>query len=92
MSRIEKLSIALTAELAAEVREAVRGGGYASASEVVREALRAWSQTRKAKALATADLRRAWDQGLASGDPAERRPIEEVLKSGRAKLAKARAA
>ena len=42
MSKLEKLSISLTHELASLVRSAVTEGGYASTSEVIREALRDW--------------------------------------------------
>mgnify|MGYP001604329124 FL=1 len=40
MSTVEKLSIALTPEMAKEVRTAVDSGEYASSSEVIRDALR----------------------------------------------------
>jgi antitoxin ParD1/3/4 len=40
MPNVEKMSIALTPELAAAVRAAVASGEYVSSSEVVREALR----------------------------------------------------
>jgi len=40
MTKVEKLSIALTSELAEAVRGAVDAGDYASSSEAVREALR----------------------------------------------------
>jgi antitoxin ParD1/3/4 len=42
VQNVEKLSIALTPEMAAAVRQAVASGEYASASEVIREALRLW--------------------------------------------------
>ncbi len=37
-----KLSIAVTEDMAAELRAAVEGGDYGSVSEVVRDALRDW--------------------------------------------------
>lgn len=40
MAKVEKLSIALTPEMVAEMRAAVDGGDYGSVSEVVRDALR----------------------------------------------------
>jgi antitoxin ParD1/3/4 len=40
MPNVEKVSIALTPEMAAVVRQAVESGEYASNSEIVREALR----------------------------------------------------
>jgi antitoxin ParD1/3/4 len=47
MPTIEKLSIALPSEMATWVRKAVKSGEYASASEVIREALREWKRGRK---------------------------------------------
>lgn len=46
MASVEKLSIALTHEMADEVRTAVKSGDYASSSEVIREALRDWRRKR----------------------------------------------
>ena len=46
MSTVEKLSIALTPEMAREVRAVVKNGEYASSSEVIREALRDWRRKR----------------------------------------------
>lgn len=67
MSRVEKLSIALTPKLAQDVRDAVASGEYASTSEVVREALRDWSGRRGG--LTDQQLIEAWEIGLASGPP-----------------------
>lgn len=92
MPKIEKLSIALTPELAAVVREAVQGGDYASASEVIREALRAWTYKRDDRAATIAHYRQLWEEGLASGEAQDRQPLEELLKTARARLAKQRAA
>ena len=47
MSKLEKLSISLTPELASLVRIAVAEGDYASTSEVIREALRDWKIKQK---------------------------------------------
>ena len=48
MVNVEKISVALTAEPAATVRQAVKSGDYASASEVHWDALRAWQLNRAA--------------------------------------------
>jgi antitoxin ParD1/3/4 len=40
----EKLSITLPAEMARLIREKVKKGSYASNSEVIREAMRAWME------------------------------------------------
>ncbi len=47
MASAEKISIALTQELAADIRKAVASGEYASTSEGIRDALRAWKQHRR---------------------------------------------
>ncbi len=39
MLNVEKISVALTPEMAAFVRDVVESGEYASSSEVIREAL-----------------------------------------------------
>ena len=44
MRPAEKLSITLPADMARMVRDKVEGGAYASNSEVIREALRAWQE------------------------------------------------
>lgn len=88
MTQVEKLSIALTAELAEQVREAVRSGEYASASEVIREALRGWLGNRRS----ADELRRLVAEGLASGAPQERQSLQTFLASARARRAKTRAA
>jgi antitoxin ParD1/3/4 len=67
MANAEKMSIALTPEMADMVREAVKTGDYASTSEVVREALRDWKVRRGLRADAIEDIRRLWEEGLASG-------------------------
>jgi antitoxin ParD1/3/4 len=87
MSRIEKVSVALTSELVDKVRDAVRSGDYASTSEVVRDALRDWAQYREQRAR----IRSLWEEGLASGVATERRSMEEFLHDARARLAKTRA-
>ncbi|HZZ90553.1 MAG TPA: type II toxin-antitoxin system ParD family antitoxin [Caulobacteraceae bacterium] len=88
MSQVEKVSIALTAELAEKVRQAVSSGDYASTSEVVRDALRDWVQDREERAR----IRRLWEEGLASGVATERRSKEEFLSDARTRLAKIRGA
>lgn len=87
MSKVEKLSIALTNELAEVVRVAVSSGNYASSSEVIREALRDWSEKQQRKADAIARLRQAWDEGVASGVSPTRRTAAEIAAEGRRVLA-----
>ena len=66
MANVEKVSVALTREMAATVREAVTRGEYASSSEVVREALRDWTLKRRLQEQEIEELRKLWAQGLAS--------------------------
>lgn len=41
MEQVEKISVTVTAAMARDIRDKVEGGSYASASEVIRAALRA---------------------------------------------------
>ncbi len=74
MANVEKLSIALPPEMAGSVRDAVQSGEYATASEVIREALRDWKLKRRIAALEEDELRRLVREGIESGPgiPAER--------------------
>ena len=67
MSKIEKLSIAVTPEMQTMLHEAVESGEYASTSEVIREALRDWRTKRQERERAAAELGRLWDEGIESG-------------------------
>ncbi|MPZ74426.1 MAG: type II toxin-antitoxin system ParD family antitoxin [Nitriliruptorales bacterium] len=46
MPSAEKVSVTLTAEMVQAIRASVASGEYASASEVVRDALRGWQRER----------------------------------------------
>jgi antitoxin ParD1/3/4 len=83
MSEIEKVSVALTTELAEKVRSAVRSGDYASSSEVVRDALRDWSERRDERER----LRRLVEEGIASGVAPHRRTAAEINADGHRRLA-----
>jgi antitoxin ParD1/3/4 len=83
MSEIEKVSVALTTELAEKVRIAVRSGDYASSSEVIRDALRDWSERRDERDR----LRRLVEEGIASGVAPRRRTAAEINADGRRRLA-----
>ena len=67
MANVEKVSVALTPEMLAVVREAVESGEYASSSEVMREALRQWTQRRALEQKEAELLQRLWQEGLESG-------------------------
>jgi antitoxin ParD1/3/4 len=87
MSNVQKVSIALTLELADLVKEAVESGDYASSSEVMRDALRGWAQTRAERVAKLAELRAAIQQGLDSGIAPHRRTADEIIAEGRRRLA-----
>ncbi len=85
MSTVEKLSISLTPETAADIREAIAGGEYASTSEVIRDALRAWKQRRRERAAVIGELSRLWREGARSGDAIDL-DVEDIKSRGRARL------
>lgn len=92
MANVEKVSVALTPEMAATMRQVVESGEYASASEVMREALRDWKLRRIQRQQAVKELGRLWDEGIASGPPADgeaafariKRSLDAKLASGEA--------
>jgi antitoxin ParD1/3/4 len=86
MAKVEKLSIALTPEMAAEVRDAVNSGQYASSSEVIREALREWRRQRVFQEQSVHELRRQWQAGVASG-PGRHSDMDEIKQAARERLA-----
>jgi antitoxin ParD1/3/4 len=65
MPTIEKLSIALPAEMAAIIRGAVDAGEYSSNSEVVRDALRDWTHKRRLREQGMGHLRKLWQEAVA---------------------------
>lgn len=67
MTTVEKLSVVLPPDLAADVRAAVAGGDYGSVSDVVREALSDWRVRRRIETLETEELRRLVREGIESG-------------------------
>ncbi len=69
MANVEKLSVAVTPEMAAMLREVVGSGEYASSSEVMREALREWKFRRGQREQAVEELRKLVQEGIDSGSP-----------------------
>ncbi|WP_353230557.1 type II toxin-antitoxin system ParD family antitoxin [Novosphingobium sp.] len=67
MSNVERMTVVVPAPMADRIRAAVASGNYASASEVVRDAMRLWSDRRHFRDEELAALRSAWDAGKASG-------------------------
>jgi antitoxin ParD1/3/4 len=71
MSNVQKVSVALTPEMIAMLKDAVDTGEYTSTSEVVRDALRTWKAHRTAREMNADELRRLWKEGIVSGPSAE---------------------
>jgi antitoxin ParD1/3/4 len=71
MGQIDKRSITLTAELAIAVDDAVMAGEYASASEVIRDALRLWKERRDLFGYTVEELRTLIQEGIDSGPAAD---------------------
>ena len=88
MSNVQKVSVALTPEFMALLKEAVDTGEYTSASEVIRDALRCWKQRRAILEASTEEFRKLWDEGIASG-PGRFKSINEIKKEARRRAAAA---
>ena len=69
MSTVEKISIALPAEMLTVIRGAVATGEYASSSEVVRDALRDWTLKRSLRQQGVAALRQVWQEAMRDQRP-----------------------
>ena len=85
MAEFEHLSIALPAPIADAVRRAVEAGEYASANEVISDALRLWEAHRHLDNHDLEVLRRCWDEGKSSGR-AGPLDIRRLIAEERAKL------
>jgi antitoxin ParD1/3/4 len=81
MANVEKLSVALTPDMVAELRAAVEGGDYGSVSEVVRDALRDWRLRRRIETLELDELRRLVQEGIDSGPGLEADPVFARLRA-----------
>ncbi len=84
-SKVQKISIALPKQMVKDIRYAVDSGQYASASEVVREAVREWQGPDKRPfppnypyAANMDELRRMVREGIESADRGELIPAEKV--------------
>lgn len=88
MATIEKISVALPADMLARVRAAVESGDYASTSEVIREALREWKGRRETSEEAIGELRRLWHEGL-TVPGRHALDTEATKREGRRRLARA---
>ena len=85
MSKVEKISVALPSKMATNLKKAVAKGGYSSASEVVREALRDWEDKQMRRGAQIAKLRAMIQEGIDSGVgvPFD---LEDIKRRGRERL------
>ncbi len=67
-TNMRTLTVSLTPHQAARMQNAVESGGYASNSEIVRDALRLWEQREEIRQMELARLKKAYDEGMASGE------------------------
>jgi antitoxin ParD1/3/4 len=84
------MNVSLTEELANFVKAKVSAGRYSSSSEVVREALRLMEKVEQQEAEKLRFLRKAWKQGIDSGDTGEVN-FSALKKEARARLAASKA-
>ena len=82
MGKVQKVSIALTEELAETVRAAVASGDFGSSSEVVRAALRDWRDRRERERAQVELIRKLWREGIVSG-PGRFASIDEIKAEAR---------
>jgi antitoxin ParD1/3/4 len=65
MSKLERITVTMPAEMAAKLRAAVDAGTYATSSEIVREAVRAWVEKEERREAALSAFRAEIEKGLA---------------------------
>jgi len=90
MGHVDKRSITLSPELAAAVDDVVAAGEYASASEVIRDALRQWKDRRDLLGYTVEELRKLVQEGIDSGPARDGPPIMERLRAKYAQIAEDR--
>jgi antitoxin ParD1/3/4 len=83
---VEKITIALTPEMAGFVRQSVESGEYASTSEVIRDAVREWKERRDLLGYTVEELRGLVQESIDSG-PSPRAGMAEVKAEARRRFA-----
>ena len=86
---IERLTVTMPADMAALIKDAVAGGGYASSSEVIREAMRDWKIKRALQLQEFANLEADLDKGLSDLAAGRTKDfdIKRIVRRGRKILA-----
>ncbi|MBF0154695.1 MAG: type II toxin-antitoxin system ParD family antitoxin [Magnetococcales bacterium] len=82
MTTIEEISIVLTQDMAAFVRQAVASGEYASSIDVLREAMQDWITKKSVRQQQIEELGRIWQEGIDSG-AGQFGNIESILQEAR---------
>ena len=85
MATVEKITIALTQEMAIFVRDAVDAGEYASTSEAIRDAVREWKERRDLLGYTADELRVLVREGIESG-PSSLGTVADVKAEARRRL------
>jgi len=76
MSKLERITVTMPAEMAAKLRAAVEEGSYATSSEIVREAVRAWVDKEERRQAELTRIRAL----IAEGEASEMLDGETVLR------------
>jgi antitoxin ParD1/3/4 len=76
MSKLERITVTMPAEMAAKLRAAVEEGSYATSSEIIREAVRAWVAKQERQEAELAHIRAL----IAEGEASEELDGETVLR------------
>src|SRR6476469_10551030 len=84
MTKIDKISVAITREQHAKIKAAVERGDYATTSEVIRTALREWELKEELRRIEGERIGKLWDEGIASG-PARERSIDGIIDEAKAR-------
>ncbi|TPI39407.1 type II toxin-antitoxin system ParD family antitoxin [Mesorhizobium sp. B3-1-9] len=90
MGQVDKRSITLSPELAAAVDDVVAAGEYASASEVIRDALRQWKERRDLLGYSVEELRKLVQEGIDSGPALDGPSVIERARAKYRKMAEAK--
>jgi antitoxin ParD1/3/4 len=88
MTKIDKISVAITREQHAKIKAAVERGDYATTSEVIRTALREWELKEEMRRIEGERIGRLWDEGIASGPSIDGPPEMERLRGKYAAMQK----
>ena len=87
---IERLTVTMPADMVAVIKNAVADGGYASTSEVIREAMRDWKAKHSLQVQELASLKADIARGLADLAAGKTNAFDpaRIIKRGRKLLAK----